>query len=148
MTLTPLQFAIERTTRKTSELHAFDRKLASGEDPATFTAMTEAIMLAVDNNSPTSVANYRALLEDDELSKKRRKSGASSDEDEAQESADEEDDLDLDDDEPKQLTPLQHALKIALIDHALAINKCLSHLTRTAHQATKADLTPSNFTRH
>jgi dedicator of cytokinesis protein 3 len=129
VTLTPLQGAIERTTRKTAELLALDRKLTMGDDAANITALTDAIMLSVDANSEASVSHYRDLLAT--KAKKGSDDGVSS----------VADDDDLDDDEvEKPLDPQQEALKIALIDHALAVKKCLNQFSRPAHQATKADL--------
>jgi dedicator of cytokinesis protein 3 len=130
VTLTPIHSAVERTTRKTSELLSMEKKLSVGEDPAVCTAMTDAVMLSVDANSSASVALYRPLLQSDD----------SSDEDE-----DSEEDLDDEDKEEKPLHPHQHALKVALMDHALAIKKCLAYYTRPAHQATKADLQQRTF---
>jgi dedicator of cytokinesis protein 3 len=161
VSMLPVQTAIERTSRKTAELVAFDRKLSAGEDATALTAMTDAVMLAVDSHSPSSVANYRPMLEEEEEEAeggegggKKKAKRADDDDDDDGDDSDDGDDDDKDDDEvqdsdeesyededeAKPLTPLQLALKVALIDHALAIRRCLSHLTRTAHQATKADL--------
>jgi dedicator of cytokinesis protein 3 len=129
VTLTPIHSAVERTTRKTSELLSMEKKLSVGEDPAVCTAMTDAVMLSVDANSSASVALYRPLLQSDD----------SSDEEDSEE------DLDDEDKEEKPLHPHQHALKVALMDHALAIKKCLAYYTRPAHQATKADLQQRAF---
>jgi dedicator of cytokinesis protein 3 len=123
-TLTPLQSAIERTTRKTTELNILDRKLAAGEDATAFTSLTDAIMLSVDSNSASSVSHYRSLL----------KTGDSDDE------RDNASDVEEDEVEEKPLDPLQDALRVALIDHAIAVKRCLNHYSRSAHQATKADL--------
>jgi len=120
VTLTPLQTAIERTTRKTVELLALEKRVSDGEDSA-FTTLTQELMFAVDSTQETSVANYHDLLP-----KPPRNS------------------IDFDDEEmeaPRPPNPLENALKVALTDYALVIRRCLALYTRPAQQATKADLT-------
>lgn len=116
--LTPIQTAVERTTRKTSELLALEKRVAGGDDAA-YTPLTEALMIAVDPKSESSVFHYRVLLPA------------------TPEPVDDEDDV------PQQpvFSPLETALKVALVDHALAIKRCLALYHRSAHQATRADLT-------
>ena len=41
------------------------------------------------------------------------------------------------------LDPLDNALRIALLDYAIVVRRCLGHFSRPAHQATKADLQQS-----
>jgi dedicator of cytokinesis protein 3 len=118
--LAPLQIAIERTTRKTSELNLLEKKILDGEDTA-FSQLTDALMLAVDPDSSTSVAHYRQLFEHEK-------------------EAEDSDPEDEEEKEVKPLSPLENALKIALMDYAMAVKRCLSHYSRPAHQATRADL--------
>ncbi|KAF1999177.1 hypothetical protein P154DRAFT_236464 [Amniculicola lignicola CBS 123094] len=118
-TLTPLQTAIERTARKTGELAALEKRITDGEDSA-MTTLTQELQLAVDTLSDTSIANYHNLLPNPRHS-------AASDEDAEELQA-----------EPNLL---ENALKVALIDYALAIRRCLGPYTRPSQQATKADLT-------
>jgi dedicator of cytokinesis protein 3 len=124
ITLTPLQIAIERTTRKTAELIAVEKKVVDGEDNA-ITSLTESLMLAVDPDSASSVSHYRALIQPEE----------------------EEHDSDEDGEEieGKPLEPLENALKIALMDYALVVRRCLTHFQRPAHQATRADMQQRMF---
>lgn len=122
ITLAPLQIAIERTTRKTAELNLLEKKIIDGEDTA-FSQLTDALMLAVDPASSTSVAHYRQLFE-------REKEEVDSDPE----------DSDEEEKEEKPLSPLENALKIALMDYAMAVKRCLAHYSRPAHQATRADL--------
>jgi len=126
ITLGPLQIAIERTTRKTSELYILEKKILEGEDTA-FSQLTDALMVAVDPDSTTSVAHYRELYE------KEKESENSDPEDEEEEK------------EEKPLEPLENALKIALLDYAMAVKRCLSHFSRPAHQATRAELLQRKF---
>ncbi|KAE9969385.1 hypothetical protein EG328_006889 [Venturia inaequalis] len=125
ITLAPLQIAIERTTRKTAELNLLEKKILDGEDTA-FSQLTDALMLAVDPDSSTSVAHYRQLFE-------REKEEMNSDPEDSDEEEKEEK-------EETPLSPLENALKIALMDYAMGVKRCLSHYSRPAHQATRADL--------
>jgi len=118
VTLTPLQTAIERTTRKTTELAALEKKVSSGEETL-FTSLTQELMFAVDTTQDTSVANYHDLLP--------KPPRASMDSGEEME-------------ESREPNPLENALRVALIDYALVIRRCLALYTRPAQQATKADL--------
>ncbi|KAF2105524.1 hypothetical protein BDV96DRAFT_360065 [Lophiotrema nucula] len=120
--LTPLQTAIERTSRKGVELMALEKRITEGEDTA-FNTLTQELMLAVDIGAETSVTRYHDLLP------RPRNSMASDDEGE-----DEEEEL------HRVTNPLENALKVALTDYALTIRRCLALYSRPAQQATKADL--------
>lgn len=115
--LTPLQTAIERTSRKTVELMAIEKRITDGDD-TTFNMMTQELMYAVDTHSDNCVANYHELL-------------PSEDGTEEEEVADHE----------RPSNPLENALRVALVDYALIIRRCLGLYVRPAQQATKADLT-------
>lgn len=127
ITLSAVQSAIERTTRKTAELASLEKKVMDGEDSA-ITTLTEALMLSVDSNSESSVAHHRSLIT--HIGDTR--SATSDDDDDA-----------FDKDEEKKehpFDPLENALRIALIDFAIVVKRCLTQFSRPAHQATKADL--------
>ena len=103
--LSPLQTALERTSRKTSEIALLDKRIRDGDDSG-FAALTEAIKNSVDSSSVSSVAQYRQLLpEPIELT---------------------DDDLE----EAAPLEPLQNALKLALIDHASTLKHSLNLYSR------------------
>ncbi|KAF2089858.1 hypothetical protein K490DRAFT_36278, partial [Saccharata proteae CBS 121410] len=121
ITLSPVQTAVERTTRKTAELAALEKRVSSGEDSA-LQQLTEGLMMSVDQQSPTSVSQYRDLLP--------KPAPPTEDEEE----------LELDPEEP-ELDPYENALKVALLDHALVVKRCLGVYTRPAQQATAIDLT-------
>ncbi|KAF2470693.1 uncharacterized protein BDR25DRAFT_342964 [Lindgomyces ingoldianus] len=117
--LTPLQTAIERTSRKAAELIALEKKVSEGEDAA-LTTLTQELMVAIDTNADTSVANYHELLPNERASMLS----------------------DMEEDEPqREPNLLENALKVALTDYALVIRRCLALYSRPAQQATKADLT-------
>lgn len=125
ITRTPLEQAIERTTRKTVELGSLEQKVAAGDDVA-FAGMIDAISASVNPESTSSIANYRDFLN----------TATSQAGNESEEELDE--DIDA---ASKPIDPLQNALRIALIDYAIAVNRSLAHLTRPAHQATRVELT-------
>ena len=117
--LSPLQTAVERTTRKTSELAVLEKRIVEGDDSSFFN-LTEAIKSSVTPNSATTVAQYRELLPQPEDS-----------------------DPDADDETSAEapFQPLEDALKIALLDFASTLRRCLTLYTRPAQLATQADFT-------
>lgn len=102
--LSPVQTAIERTTRKTSELAALERKIGTG-DESTIQSLTESIQSSVDPSSVATVAQYRQLLPTRP--------------DEPEQGAEE-----------PPLSPLHNALEIALLDHVLLLKHCMTHYLR------------------
>nr|POE46820.1 dedicator of cytokinesis protein 3 [Quercus suber] len=126
VTLTSIQAAIERTTRKTLELLAMERRISTDEDEGAMARLSEDLLLSVDPNSESSVARYRTLLPPSPL-----ENAASEEIDPSAFEAE------------TSLDPMQSALKVALLDHTLAIRRCLSlYDRRPAHHATKAELLP------
>lgn len=110
--LSPLQTAVERTARKSSELAALEKRVA-GADESSLSSLTDAINSSVDPSSAATVAQYRQLLPT------------------AVEEADE-------DVERPTLSPLQNALQIALFDHVSMLKNCLSHYVRPDQTPTRA----------
>jgi hypothetical protein len=108
VTLSPLQIAVERTVRKTQELAALEQR-AKGGSGLSPNALLEALAPSVDVWSETGIAQYRALLP-----------GPANDPDATRDSIDE---------KPPPLDPLSNALKVALIDHALVVKRCLAWCT-------------------
>jgi dedicator of cytokinesis protein 3 len=125
VSLTPLQTALERTWRKTQELSLLEKRAAMGEDPS-LSNLTEALeqLLDLTSHSPSCVGMYRQFLsKDDEAA-----DDETVNENEAAEEA------------PKPVDPMENALAVALIDHALAIKHALSLYARPAHLATRSEL--------
>jgi hypothetical protein len=122
--LTPLQTAIERTWRKTQELHLLEQHAISGDD-STLSGLTEALVQLLDLGATHSscVAIYRPFLAS-----------------ETEDGNEEQDEEEEDETEQKPIDPLQNALAVALIDHALSIKRCLSLYSRPSHQATQVEL--------
>ncbi|KAJ5278868.1 hypothetical protein N7478_004240 [Penicillium angulare] len=131
--LTSLQTAIERTCRKTQELHMLERRAASGEDN-TLSNLTEALEQLLDSRSSSSncVASYRSFLSGAQ--------GAKDKLDETDEEGLEDQDEDEEEDLPETMDPMENALAVALIDHALGIKHALALYQRPAQQATQAEL--------
>ncbi|QIW97944.1 hypothetical protein AMS68_003462 [Peltaster fructicola] len=127
ITLSPIEAAVERTTRKTQELVTLEKRVSSGEDSA-MDQLSEALLLSVDPNSDSSVSRYRVLLP----STVQTDTASAEVDPEA---------LDLNAEEPS-LDPMQQALKVSLLDHALVIRRCLSLYNKTAWLATRAELIP------
>lgn len=112
--LSPVQTALERIIRKTSEMVVVEKKVAEGETDMV-PLLIDALNISVATNSETTVARYRELLptsiSDEEI-------------------------------EEVELSPLENALKVALIDHAVMIKRCLTMLSKLP----KATLAGSDIT--
>ena len=113
--LTPLQTAVERTSRKTAELATLEKRVVSGDESG-FSNLTEAIISSIDPSSAATVAQYRQMLP---------VKSESSDEDDAEEPV---------------LSASQRALQIALLDHVSMLKHCITHYSRTAHVGTQTSL--------
>ncbi|MCJ1262863.1 hypothetical protein MMC22_002733 [Lobaria immixta] len=108
--LSPLQTALERTSRKTSEIALLDKRIRDGDDSG-FAALTEAINNSVDPSSVSSVAQYHQLLPEP---------------------------IEYNDDDLEEppLEPLQNALKLALVDHASTLKHSLNLFSRRGLERT------------
>lgn len=115
VTLSPLQTAVERTTRKTSELTVLEKRIIEGDDSSFFN-MTDAIRSSVNPSSTTTVAQYRELLP--QLEKQDEGSDMES--------------------IPEPLE-LEKALKIALLDFASTLRRSLNLYSRPELRTTLAD---------
>lgn len=125
--LSPIQTAIERTWRKTSELYALEKRAVSGDD-SNYQALTETlnILLELESTNATCLALYRQLLPGNVEMKDNEVNDDGNETDESH--------------EKDSRDPLESALGVALTDHALAISRCLSHYSRPSLQATRSDL--------
>ncbi|KAH8687410.1 hypothetical protein BGZ60DRAFT_362811 [Tricladium varicosporioides] len=100
--LSPLQTALERVIRKTQEMVVVEKRVAEGEEDMA-PLLIDAINISVNPNSDTSVARYRDLLPTS---------------------------IDGEEVEEVELQPLESALKIALIDHAIMIKRCIAMFSK------------------
>ncbi|PSS06691.1 hypothetical protein M430DRAFT_70351 [Amorphotheca resinae ATCC 22711] len=101
--LNALQTAVERVIRKTQEMAVVEKRLVEGEEDMA-PLLIEALSISVNPNSDSSVVKYRDLLP-----------------------------TKVDEDDEVELSPLENALKIALIDHAVLIKRCLNWFSRSAN---------------
>jgi hypothetical protein len=127
--LSSIQTAIERTWRKMQELHLLEKHAATGDD-ISLSSLTDALIQLLDlgTGQTSCVAIYRSFLSQDE-----KHGNENEDED-----ADEEDEED-EEEEQKPIDPLENALAVALIDHALSIKHSLSLYSRPSHKATQSE---------
>lgn len=136
--LTPLQTAVERTWRKTQELLILQKRSADGDDDG-FATLTEVLTQLIDLDSPTAtcVAAYREFLQP----KSPIKVDSDGEEFGGEDAEDEIEEEDSDNEEVDEVKLLEKALQVALVEHAMAIKKCLGLYYRPAHQATQSQLT-------
>jgi dedicator of cytokinesis protein 3 len=131
--LSPIQTAIERTWRKTTELNVLEKRASIGDDPnnSNLTA-TLLQLLDITSSSGSCLALYRQLLPEPpkELP----------DDHVAADDASEETDTSTYDQFPPPRSSLEAALYVALSDHAAVIKHCLTLYTRPSLQATGRDL--------
>jgi dedicator of cytokinesis protein 3 len=101
--LNALQTALERVIRKTQEMGVVEKRVVDGEEDMA-PLLIEALSISVNPTSDSSVAHYRELIP------------SKADDDE--------------DSEEVELAPLENALKVALIDHAVMIKRCLAYFIK------------------
>ncbi|KAI1330758.1 SH3 domain-containing protein [Xylariaceae sp. FL0255] len=115
--LNAMEAGLERIVRKTQEMTAVERRLARNDhDEELAQLLVGAISVSVLDGSDTSVACYRQLLP----------STTSKDEDK-----EETEDEDVEQTE-QELTPQENAIKVALIDHAIMIKRCLMSFSQSS----------------
>jgi dedicator of cytokinesis protein 3 len=121
--LTALQTALERIVRKTQEMSIVEKRVADGEEDM-IPLLVEALNISVNPNSESSVSHYRDLLSTN---------------------------VDGEEVEEVELSPLENSLKIALIDHAIMIKRCLALFTKSPNsqqQSNHSELGQSKLYRH
>ncbi|PQE12483.1 SH3 domain-containing protein [Rutstroemia sp. NJR-2017a BBW] len=105
------QTALERIVRKTQEMAIVEKHIADGEE-IVVPLLIEALNISVNPDSESSVAKYRELLP---------------------ETVDE-------DGEMVELNPTENALRIALLDHAIMIKRCLAMFEKSPNLHSQDDL--------
>ena len=103
ITFSTVQAAIERAVRKTQELISLESRVTETVEQVS-SAWLDAVALSVDPLSETSIARYCALLPPPH----RQPDG-----------------MDESNHEDAPLDPVSNALRTALIDHALAVKRCI-----------------------
>ena len=119
VTLDAHETALERIVRKTQEMSALERRVAEGDEENS-TLLLDAVSVSVNPRSENSVACYRQLLPQSKMDKENEEFG--SDDDET---------VDLEEEEEEELEPRDVAIKMALVDHAMMIKRCLASFARS-----------------
>lgn len=110
--LSAKETALERIIRKTAEMTAVEKRIADGENNDEVTAvLVDAVRISVNPDSENSVIIYRQLLP------KAPAHGEGEDED-------------LEDNEPIELDAQENAIRMALVDHAIMIKRCLATFSK------------------
>ncbi|KAH7155088.1 hypothetical protein B0J13DRAFT_217191 [Dactylonectria estremocensis] len=107
--------ALERIVRKTQEMAALERRVADG-DHDNAQLLIDAVTVSVSPASDNSIASYRHLLP------------------EPRENSEHDDDDEEEEIEKVQLSPQDSAIKMALVDHALMIKRCLAMFSRSSNE--------------
>lgn len=121
--LTAHETALERIVRKTQEMTFLERRVSDGEDDHA-QILLDAVTTSVSTTSESSVACYRDLLPTRHRGAQEEHVGVEDDEDDDEEEEEEEPELD----------PQESAIKMALIDHALVIKRCLAAFSRSSNE--------------
>ncbi|KAG4259367.1 hypothetical protein FPRO04_03459 [Fusarium proliferatum] len=107
--------ALERIVRKTQEMTALEHRVADGNgDHAQL--LLDAVSVSVNPTSESSVACYRQLLPEP------KEVNDDTEDDEDQEASE------------AELTPQDSAIKMALVDHAIMIKRCLAMFARSPNE--------------
>ncbi|MBE3111802.1 MAG: hypothetical protein IMZ46_15075 [Acidobacteria bacterium] len=102
--LSARETALERTSRKTQELGSLERRVAEGDLESART-LFDAVAATVNPTAENSIVAYRQFI-------------PVVDED--------------DEDDEVELGPLDNAIRMALVDHALVVRKCLATFAKSA----------------
>jgi hypothetical protein len=115
--LSAKQTALERIVRKTAEMTAVEKKLADGDgDDEVTRLLVDAVRISVNPDSENSVVIYRQLLP------KAVSRGDGDDEG-------------LEEPHAIELDAQENAIKVALIDHAIMLKRCLATFSKTGNAA-------------
>lgn len=119
--LTAKETALERIVRKTAEMTAVEKKLAEGEgNDEVAQLLVDAVSISLNPNSDNSVVCYRQLIPGSSA-------GQSGDPDTT------DGEIDADDSEPIELDAQENAIKMALVDHAIMIKRCIASFSKSSN---------------
>lgn len=120
--LSAKETALERIVRKTAEMSAVEKRVADGEggDEAA-QLLVDAVSISVNPNSENSMVRYRELIPSGS------RPGDTSPGKDSQ--------LQLEDEElgPPELDPQENAIKMALVDHAIMLKRCLATFAKSGN---------------
>ncbi|KAK1996784.1 SH3 domain-containing protein [Colletotrichum falcatum] len=109
---------LERIVRKTQEMTVIEKRVAEG-DEENAQLLVDAVSVSVNPDSDNSVACYRQLLP--------APSGGDGDGD----------DVNDEEQEEVRLGPQDNAIKMALVDHAIMIKRCLATFSKSSNEVLK-----------
>ncbi|KAK3304666.1 uncharacterized protein B0T15DRAFT_250356 [Chaetomium strumarium] len=119
--LSAKETALERIVRKTAEMSALEKKVADGEagsDAAQL--LVDAVSISVNPNSENSVVAYRELIPG--MSRTGEGSPGRGGE------------LEDEEVEVPELDPQENAIKMALVDHAIMLKRCLATFAKSGNE--------------
>ncbi|KAL2265773.1 hypothetical protein VTJ83DRAFT_6873 [Remersonia thermophila] len=126
--LSAKETALERIVRKTADMSALEKRVSEGDggDEAA-RLLLDAAAISVNVQSDNSVVAYRDLIPG------MSRTGEAP----LPEPAEGSDEGDDDDDEPEapELTPQENAIKMALVDHAMMLKRCLATCVKSGSEA-------------
>ncbi|ROT42397.1 SH3 domain-containing protein [Sodiomyces alkalinus F11] len=99
------QTGLERIVRKTQEMSTIEKRISEG-DEENAQLLVDAVSVSVNANSENSVSCYRRLLPVPEM-----------------------------EDEEVELSPQDNAIRMALLDHAIMLKRCLATFSRSSNPA-------------
>lgn len=121
--LSAKETALERIVRKTAEMSALEKKVADGEGgDAAAQLLVDAVSISVNPNSENSVVAYRDLLPTESRTDARSPTPTS------------EIQLEEEEPEPPELDPQENAIKMALVDHAIMLKRCLATFAKSGNE--------------
>ncbi|KAH7347229.1 hypothetical protein B0T11DRAFT_140488 [Plectosphaerella cucumerina] len=97
--------ALERIVRKTQEMTIIEKRVADGFEENA-QLLADAVSVSVNPDSETSVVCYRQLLP-----------------------------VPAEDEEEIELSPMDNAIRMALVDHAIMVKRCLALFARSSNEA-------------
>lgn len=118
--------ALERIVRKTQEMTVVEKKIADGDKgDEVAQLLVDAISISVNPDTENSVVVYRQLLPGSQSNS----TSASHDGDDSLDGLEEQ----LLEQQPPELDAQDNAIKVALIDHAIMIKRCLASFARSSN---------------
>ncbi|KAL2140830.1 hypothetical protein VTI28DRAFT_3194 [Corynascus sepedonium] len=117
--LSAKETALERIVRKTAEMSALEKKVVDGEGgDENAQLLVDAVSISVNPNSENSVVAYRDLVPG--MSRTGETPALT--------------DFDEDGDGTPELTPQENAIKMALVDHAIMLKRCLATFAKSGNE--------------
>jgi len=115
--LSAKETALERIVRKTAEMTTLERKVADGEGgEEAMQLLFDAVSISVNPTSESGIVCYRELIPSSRTGTSSPKSVE-------------------DDEEVPELDPQENAIKMALVDHAIMLKRCLAMFARSGNEA-------------